>query len=50
MDMMPKDHKQAKVKKENPWLVHVKAVKAKHPGKSLKEVIMMAKESYTKKK
>jgi hypothetical protein len=42
----PKD---MKVKKENPWLVHVKAVKAKNPGKSLKEVILMAKDTYKKK-
>jgi len=41
--------KEVKGKKANPWLTHVKAVKAKHPGKSLKEVIMIAKESYTKK-
>jgi len=40
--------KEVKVRKANPWLVHVKAVKAKHPGKTLKEVILIAKESYKK--
>lgn len=32
----------------NPWMKHVMAVKAKHPGKSLKEVLKMAKSSYKK--
>lgn len=41
--------KEQKTKKANPWLAHVKTVKAKHPGKSLKDVLKLAKESYTKK-
>ena len=32
----------------NPWLVHVKKVKADHPELKFKEVLLLAKESYTK--
>ena len=32
----------------NPWLVHVKKVKAEHPELKFKEVLLLAKESYTK--
>ncbi len=35
-------------KKVNPWLEHVKKTKKQNPGKSLKEVIMMAKKTYKK--
>lgn len=35
-------------KKANPWLVHVKDVKAKNPAKSFKEVLQLAKLSYKK--
>lgn len=47
---MPKDmkHKEMKHKGGNPWLAHVKSVKAKHPGKSLKDILIMAKSSYKK--
>jgi hypothetical protein len=34
--------------KSNPWLMHVKAVKAKNPGKSLKDILKLAKSSYKK--
>jgi hypothetical protein len=37
-----------KVRKENPWLVHTKAVKAKNPDLTYKQVLSLAKESYTK--
>jgi hypothetical protein len=36
-------------KKTNAWLEHVKKVREKNPGKTLKEVMMKAKESYKKK-
>ena len=32
----------------NPWLVHVKKVKAENPELKFKEVLLLAKESYTK--
>ena len=32
----------------NPWLVHVKKVKAENPDLKFKEVLLLAKESYTK--
>jgi hypothetical protein len=35
-------------RKPNPWLAHVKAEKAKHPSKSFKEVLQIAKLSYKK--
>jgi hypothetical protein len=35
-------------KAPSPWLAHVKSVKAAHPGKSLKDILVMAKSSYTK--
>jgi len=38
-----------KVKKVNPWLVHVKKIKKIHPKKQLKEVLKIAKVSYKKK-
>ena len=43
--------KAKKGKKTNPWLVHLKKVRAsaKAKGKSLKEVMIMAKASYKKK-
>jgi hypothetical protein len=37
-----------KVRKENPWLVHTKAVKEKNPELTYKQVLSLAKESYTK--
>ena len=32
----------------NAWQLHVKAVMAKNPGKSLKECLKMAKKTYSK--
>jgi hypothetical protein len=32
----------------NPWIMHVKKIKAKNPEKSLKEIINMAKKTYKK--
>jgi hypothetical protein len=37
------------VKRTNPWLEHVKKVREKNPGKSLKEIMVKAKDSYKKK-
>ena len=37
------------VKRSNAWLEHVKKVREKNPGKTLKEVMGKAKESYKKK-
>jgi hypothetical protein len=38
-----------KSKGPNPWLEHVKQVRAKNPGKPLKEVMAAAKSTYKKK-
>jgi len=32
----------------NPWLDHVKKVKGRNPGKPLREILKIAKESYKK--
>ncbi len=37
-----------KIKKENPWLTHVKKTKKKHPEKKFKDVLIEAKKTYTK--
>jgi hypothetical protein len=37
-----------KVRKTNPWLEHVKAVKSKHSGMKYKDVLILAKQSYHK--
>ena len=34
----------------NPWLQHVKAYQAKHPNKSYKECLKLAKATYKKKR
>lgn len=34
----------------NPWLEHVKKVRKKHTGVALKDILKIAKKSYTKKK
>ena len=39
-----------KMAKKNPWTQHVKAVAKKNKGKSFKEILKIAKKSYTKKK
>jgi hypothetical protein len=53
MDKSVKDAMMAKVpapkKEHSPWIKHVLAVKAKNPGKSLKEAMSLAKASYKKK-
>jgi hypothetical protein len=36
-------------KKENPWLTHVKKTMKDYPNKKFKEVLVIAKKSYTKK-
>jgi hypothetical protein len=36
-------------KKENPWLTHVKKTMKENPNKKFKEVLIIAKKSYTKK-
>lgn len=36
-------------KKENPWLTHVKKTMKDYPNKKFKEVLVLAKKSYTKK-
>ena len=38
-----------KVRKPNPWLAHVKQVRAKNPGKKYRDILILAKSSYTKK-
>jgi hypothetical protein len=35
-------------REKSPWIKHILAVKAKSPGKSLKEVMSLAKDSYKK--
>ncbi len=42
--------KEFKERKPNKWLIHLKAYKAKHPNKSLKEAMIGAKSSYKPKK
>jgi len=34
--------------KTNPWLIHLKEVKKKHPDKSLTECMKIAKKTYKK--
>ena len=34
--------------KQNRWIQHVMEIKKKHPGKSLKAILIIAKESYKK--
>ena len=46
--MEPIKEVEAKPRKENPWLQHVKDVRSKHPDKTYKEVLQIAKETYTK--
>jgi hypothetical protein len=41
--------KKTKSKKENPWLTHVKKTMKDYPNKKFKEVLVIAKKSYTKK-
>jgi hypothetical protein len=36
-------------KKENPWLTHVKKTMKDYPNKKFKEVLVIAKKTYTKK-
>ena len=36
----------SKVKKQNPWMVHLKAVREANPGLSYKECMILAKQSY----
>ena len=35
-------------KKKNPWMEHVRKVRAKNKGKSLKEILKLAKKTYKK--
>jgi len=35
-------------KKTNPWLEHVKKVRNQNKGKSLKEILILAKKTYKK--
>lgn len=37
-----------KTKKSNPWLEFVKEVRDRHPDKTYKEILVLAKETYTK--
>ena len=58
-DMKNKDMKSKEMKSKpkakkskkgmNPWMKHVASVRAKNKGKSLKEILMMAKKTYKKK-
>ena len=34
--------------KTNPWLIHVKKIRDKNKGKSLKEILVLAKKTYKK--
>ena len=36
-------------KKKNPWMVHVQKVRKANKGKSLKEILKLAKKTYKKK-
>ena len=47
MENMSKTAK-AKGKKKNPWMAHVAKVRSKNKGKSLKEILVIAKKSYKK--
>ena len=44
-----KPEKKSKSKKSNPWLAHVKKVRAKNKDKPYKQVLIMAKKTYKKK-
>ena len=44
-----KTAKSKTAKKENPWLTHVKKTMKDYPNKKFKEVLVIAKKSYTKK-
>ena len=44
-----KASKSKTAKKENPWLTHVKKTMKEYPNKKFKEVLVIAKKSYTKK-
>jgi len=46
--MKTKAKSSGKSKKSNPWMAHVAKVRAKNKGKSLKEILVMAKKSYKK--
>lgn len=48
MDNMSKTAKSKTKKKGNPWMDHVKKVRAKNKGKTLKEILVIAKKSYKK--
>ena len=43
-----KKGKKSVVKKENPWLTHVKKTLKEHPDKKFKEILIIAKKSYKK--
>lgn len=43
-----KKEKKSVVKKENPWLTHVKKTLKEHPDKKFKEILIIAKKSYKK--
>jgi hypothetical protein len=45
---MEKDDKKPAKKAPNAWMKHVASVRAKNPGKSLKEILTIAKSSYKK--
>ena len=47
MEKDMKDKPKAK-RAPNPWMKHVAEVRKKNPGKSLKEILTMAKSSYKK--
>jgi len=36
------------MKGTNPWILHVKKIRKENPGKSLKEILKLAKGSYKK--
>jgi hypothetical protein len=44
-----KEAKSKTAKKENPWLTHVKKTMKDYPNKKFKEVLVIAKKTYTKK-
>lgn len=44
-----KSNKSKTAKKENPWLTHVKKTMKEYPNKKFKDVLVLAKKSYTKK-
>ena len=47
MEKDGKDKPKAK-KAPNPWIKHVAEVRKKNPGKSLKDILVLAKSSYKK--